>query len=194
MDKIEYRSVIRFLTLEGNTPINIYRRMVKLYGNSCPSYSTIKLWAAEVKRGRNHIKDSQRSGRPKTVTSETINSIYSQITSDRRISVRVIAECLNISHMYVLNSIHDELGMKKYCSCWVPKELRTHEKLNRVQAATEFLIKFKHNWGDIKNRLVTGDETWVHRCQFDTRESGRKWRIQKDQRSLNFHQYREKFL
>jgi hypothetical protein len=37
MDKLEYRSVIKFLTLEGEMPKNIPERMTRVYGDMCPS-------------------------------------------------------------------------------------------------------------------------------------------------------------
>jgi hypothetical protein len=36
MDKLEYRSVIKFLTLEGETPKNIHERMTRVYEVDVP--------------------------------------------------------------------------------------------------------------------------------------------------------------
>ena len=44
MDKI---AVIKFFVKEGLTPNEIYSKSVKVYGDSSPSFSTIKKWAAE---------------------------------------------------------------------------------------------------------------------------------------------------
>ena len=51
-DKMEYRAVIKFLTLEGQTGQQIYDRMKVIYKEECPHYSTIKRWVTEFKRGR----------------------------------------------------------------------------------------------------------------------------------------------
>ena len=50
MDKIEYRAVIKFFVKEGLTPNEIHSEFIKVYGDSSPSFSTIKKWAAEFKR------------------------------------------------------------------------------------------------------------------------------------------------
>lgn len=50
--KVEYRSVIKFLRLEGNSPKQIYERLVGVYGDSVPSFSTVIRWFNEFKRGR----------------------------------------------------------------------------------------------------------------------------------------------
>jgi hypothetical protein len=51
MDKIEYRTVIKFFVKEGLTPNEIHLKFIKVYGDSSPSFSTIKKWAAELKHG-----------------------------------------------------------------------------------------------------------------------------------------------
>jgi len=42
MDKIEYRVVIKYVVKEGLTPNEIYSKFIKVYGDSSPSFSTIK--------------------------------------------------------------------------------------------------------------------------------------------------------
>jgi hypothetical protein len=51
MDKTEYRAVITFSVKEGLTPNKMHSKLIKVYGDSSPSFSTIKKWAAEFKRG-----------------------------------------------------------------------------------------------------------------------------------------------
>ena len=42
MDKVEYRAVIKFFVKEGLTPNEIHSKFIKVYGDSSPSFSTIK--------------------------------------------------------------------------------------------------------------------------------------------------------
>ncbi|EFN64175.1 Putative uncharacterized protein FLJ37770, partial [Camponotus floridanus] len=72
MDKIEYRAVIKYFVLEGLTATEIKNELDSTLGDSSPSFSTVKKWAAEFKRGRSSIFDDERSGRPKTATNEEI--------------------------------------------------------------------------------------------------------------------------
>jgi hypothetical protein len=51
MDKIKYRAVIKFFVKEALMPNEIHLKFIKVYGDSSPSFSTIKKWAAEFKRG-----------------------------------------------------------------------------------------------------------------------------------------------
>jgi hypothetical protein len=42
MDKIEYRVVIKFFVKEGLTQNEIHSKFINVYGDSSPSFSTIK--------------------------------------------------------------------------------------------------------------------------------------------------------
>ena len=81
MNKIEYRAVKKFFVKEGLTPNEIHSKFVKFYGDSSPSFSTIKKWAAEFKRGRTGLEDDPREGRPKSATTPEIIEIIEIINS-----------------------------------------------------------------------------------------------------------------
>jgi histone-lysine N-methyltransferase SETMAR len=72
MDKIEYRAVIKFFVKEGLKPKEIHSKFIKVYGDSSPSFSTIKKWVAEFKRGRTSLEDDPREGHPKSATTPEI--------------------------------------------------------------------------------------------------------------------------
>ena len=52
MDEIEYRAVIKYLFSKSNTPTQIKNELDSVYGNSAPSFTTMKFWTAEFKRAR----------------------------------------------------------------------------------------------------------------------------------------------
>jgi transposase len=66
--KIEYRKVIKFFVKEGLMPNEIHSKFIKVYGHSSPSFSTIKKWVAEFKRGRSSLEDDPHEGHPKSAT------------------------------------------------------------------------------------------------------------------------------
>ncbi|KYQ51718.1 hypothetical protein ALC60_09165 [Trachymyrmex zeteki] len=57
MEKIEYRAIIKFLHLKGNTSTQIKAELDAVYGDSAPSFATVKRWVAEFKRGRTSLAD-----------------------------------------------------------------------------------------------------------------------------------------
>jgi predicted XRE-type DNA-binding protein len=89
-----------------------------VYGDSSPSFSTIKKWAAEFKRGRTSLEDDPREGRPKSATTpEIIEQLHDNVLDDRRMKMREIAETIGISKERVGYILHEELDMKKLYAC-----------------------------------------------------------------------------
>ena len=42
MEPLEYRSVIKFLNMQGKFPSVIFEEMFSVYQEECPSYETVK--------------------------------------------------------------------------------------------------------------------------------------------------------
>jgi len=98
MDKIECRAVIKFFVKEGLTPKEFHSKFINVYGDSSPSFSTIKKWAAEFKRGRTSLEDDPREGRPKSATTpEIIEQVHDMLLDNRRTKLCEIAETIGIS-------------------------------------------------------------------------------------------------
>jgi len=52
----------------GLTPNEIRSKFIQVYWDSSLSFSTIKKWAAEFKRGHTSLEDDPCEGRPKSAT------------------------------------------------------------------------------------------------------------------------------
>jgi histone-lysine N-methyltransferase SETMAR len=86
MNEIEHRAIIKYLFLRGNTPTQIKDELDSVYGDSALSFTTLEFWAAEFKRGRQSLGDDERSGRPKTATTdENIAKVHQMLLDDRRV-------------------------------------------------------------------------------------------------------------
>jgi len=82
-DKIEYCAAIKFFVKEGLRPNEIHLKFIQVYGDSSPSFSTIKKWAAKIKRGRTSLEDDPREGRPKSATTpEIIEEVHDMVLDD----------------------------------------------------------------------------------------------------------------
>ena len=79
--------------MKGNTLTLIKDELDSVHGDSAPSFTNVKFWVAEFKRGRKSLGDNARSGRPETATiDENIAKVHQMVLDDRRIKVREIAE------------------------------------------------------------------------------------------------------
>ena len=88
----------QFFFLQGKAPKEIHTILKETLGEHAPSYTTVKNWVAQFKRGDFSTCDVSRPGRPKTVTTpEIIDQIHEIIFEDRRISSKSIDGQLGIA-------------------------------------------------------------------------------------------------
>jgi len=98
---------------------------------------------AQFKRGDFSTCDTPHPGRPKTLTTlDIIDQIHELILEDRWISVKSIAEQLGILHEWVGSIIHEDLGMRKLSTKWVPKSLNVDQKRQQCQSSEQLLEFF----------------------------------------------------
>ena len=124
MDKIEARSVIKFLHLKGYSAQRIFDEMKSVYGEECPSYATVVRWKRNFQTGHMSLTDEPRSGRP-LVTDElaTVKKVEDLILADRRVTIQTIIQETGLSSGGVRKIIHEELHMSKVSARWVPRLL-----------------------------------------------------------------------
>ena len=70
MDKAEVRAVIKYFCKKGMSQKKIHDDFIKTLGDESLSYSMVKKWAAEFRRGRLSVEDYEWSGHPKEATTE----------------------------------------------------------------------------------------------------------------------------
>jgi hypothetical protein len=88
-----------------------------------------------------------------------------------------VADIVGISCGSAQAIVHDDLGYHKVCVRWVPKQLTAQHKQQRVDVATRFLQHHEEDPG-ILEQIVTGDETWVHHYEPDSKRQSMEWKHQ----------------
>ncbi|CAH1967638.1 unnamed protein product [Acanthoscelides obtectus] len=112
--------------------------------------STISRWHGEFKRGRVSLSDDPWEGAPKTaVTQENVDAVRKLIIEDRDVTYRGNEASLKISKTSIQKILHEELGVRKLVSRWIPHLLTEEQKAARVNWCQKTRDHF--NSGNSKN-------------------------------------------
>ena len=79
----------------------------------------------------------------------------------------------------------DTLGYSKVCESWLPRQLTEAHKQFRLEACSE-LLEYCHSDKTFLQRIVTGDETWVHHFEPESKRASMEWRHPTSPRSNKF--------
>ena len=83
-----------------------------------------------------------------------------KVQSDRRLTVRMIADELGMNSERVWRIITEDLEMRKICAKMVPRLLNEAQKELRVQECQDVLEQLETE-PNLQKRVVTGDESWI---------------------------------
>ncbi|XP_045132250.1 histone-lysine N-methyltransferase SETMAR-like [Portunus trituberculatus] len=96
--------------------------------------------------------------------------------ANRRVIIDEVACSLQISHGSAFQIIHDELGFHKVCARWVPRELTAEHKRKRLEVCQRLLDRYNNDGERFLSRIVTGDETWVHHYEPESKRQSMEWK------------------
>jgi ribosomal protein S25 len=178
----EQLSVIRFLSSEGVKPTEIHRRMEVQYGDACLSLQEVYEWTRKFLKwtrkflnGVSSVADCPRPDQARrVVTPEAIAAVEAIVKDNRRVTVHEIAAHLDISDGSAHHIIHDVLQFHKVSAKSVPRQLTAELKERRVDACQELLKRFEAEGDGFLERIATGDETWVHYQQPETKKASKE--------------------
>ena len=81
-----------------------------------------------------------------------------------------------MSHGSAHHIVHNVQQFHKVSARWVPHQLTAELKERHVDACQELLEHFEAEGDGFLERIVTGDETWVHYHQPETKKVSKEWR------------------
>lgn len=171
----EQRWAIKFCTKLDKKAAETHELLKQAYGESALSYVQVSRWVKKFKEGQEGVDDDLRSGRPTTSqTDENVTRVRDLLNSDRRMSVRLLADTVNIPKSVVHRIVTDELNMRKVCAKLVPKLLTDEQKANRVLIASELKERVEIN-PDFLDNVITGDESWTFGYDPETKRQSAEW-------------------
>ncbi|UYV70126.1 GK [Cordylochernes scorpioides] len=136
------------------------------YGEATLDRSNVYRWYKIFSEGREDVNDEERAGRPSTSTKdEKFNEVEKMILANRRITVREVAEDLNISIGSCHSIFINDLGMRRVAAKFVPKLLNCDQKQHRMNIANEMLDSVRDD-PNLLQRVITGDEAGVVHHEF----------------------------
>ena len=94
---------------------------------------------------------------------------------DRRVKVAKLAPEYSISNGNVKYITQEHSGISKVSAWWISKNLNMQDRQQRVESSHELLEVHNANPEDF-HTLVTGDETWLHHWDPDTKKDSMKWK------------------
>ena len=111
------------------------------------------------------------------ISQEMIDRVERLVLNKGRIKVDELASECGISNGSVYTIILEHfLCMSKVSARWIPRNLNMQDRQQRVESSQELLEVYNANPEDFHTHLVTGDETWLHHCDPDTKKESMQWK------------------
>lgn len=174
--KVEQRINLKFLVKLKKSPTECFQILKEVFGDNAMSRARVFEWHKRFYEGREEVEDDERPGRPVTVRSEeNVQKVCEIVRKDRRLSIRMIGDMLNINKETVRQILHDELNMKKVCAKLVPKNLTQEQKDNRKDICSDIVARLADD-PDLLTNVITCDETWIFQYDPETKRQSMHWK------------------
>jgi histone-lysine N-methyltransferase SETMAR len=102
--------------------------------------------------------------------------IEQRIRDYRRVTIDEIVLTFNMSHDSAYNIVHNDLGYRKVCSRWIPKQLSDDHKRARQTICQEHLDRHAREGDAFIHRIVIGDEPWVYHYESEFKRQLMQWK------------------
>ncbi|UYV74621.1 hypothetical protein LAZ67_12000310 [Cordylochernes scorpioides] len=177
LKKMDQRTCIKFCVKNEIKCADAFRMLTVAYGEATLDRSNVYRWYKMFSEGREDVNDEERAGRPSTsTTDEKINEVEKMILANRRITVREVAEDLNISIGSCHSIFINDLGMRRVAAKFVPKLLNCDQKQHRMNIANEMFDSVRDD-PNLLQRVITGDEAWVYGYDVETKAQSSQWKL-----------------
>jgi hypothetical protein len=125
------------------------------------SLATVKCWCQRFKQGDFWLDDEFRAGRPISDVKDVISQFLSH---EPYLSARLLAKRLASNVHTIKTILTRDLGMKKVTWRWIPYELNSANKVQRVAKSKTLLTVLLTDASENCSHIITGDESWFYYC------------------------------
>ncbi len=153
---LDQRTNLKFLVTQGRSPIDCFRQLQGVYGESVMSHSSVKHWHRCFMEGDGHtpVTDMLRSGRRVSKTGQdSVDLLEDMVQRDQRKTVRELSSQSGLAKTTVHCILKSKLNLKRTTAKFVPKVLTDAQKQSRMRMCQQNLdsyTKEKHflaKWG-----------------------------------------------
>ena len=115
------------------------------------------------------VEDDPKSGRPCTsTTNANIENVRQLVCSDRRLTIRAIANEVGMDKETVRTILEDTLGTRKVCAKMEPRLLTEKQKVQRLSACRDILQQLEADDKLLEN-VITIEKSWVFQYDPETK-------------------------
>ncbi|XP_064479996.1 protein GVQW3-like [Ornithodoros turicata] len=152
--KAEQRTNLKFLAKLKKSPSECLKLLQEVYGDNAMSRTRVFEWHKRFADGREKVEDDESPDRPVTATTEeNIAKINAVVRNDRRLSIQMIAEMVNLDKETVRQILHEQLNMRKVCAKLVPRNLNA--PAHNTLSVKQFLADKKvPGWATLLTRRI----------------------------------------
>ena len=116
---VEQRVNVKLCVKLVKSATETYDLLNKIYGDDCLSRTQVYGRFKRFKEGREEIGDDQRPGRPSTSkTDSNIEKVGEIVRQNRRLSIRAVAELINVDKETVGQILQNNFNTKKCVRRW----------------------------------------------------------------------------
>jgi hypothetical protein len=130
-NNLEQRYAIKFCVELGEGVTDTYEKVWKAFGNYSVPRTQVFRWHKDFVNGRETVEGELRSVSPSSVRSTNVDHVRAFIRQDRLLTIRMIADKLNINGCKVHQVVTRDLNMRKVCAKIVPKNSNDDQKARR---------------------------------------------------------------
>ncbi|UYV67088.1 hypothetical protein LAZ67_4003857 [Cordylochernes scorpioides] len=161
---------------QDNKSTETFEMLNKTFPNDAPKRTTVFEWHSRFKAGRISIEDDPRQGRPKFQrTDENVQKITDLIKENPRTTLLELEQDTGISKTTIGRIVTEDLKLKKTPAKFIPRFLTNEQKLCRL-ATCEDMMEMTRTDPEWKDKIITGDETWVYGYDPETKPQTAEWR------------------
>ncbi|XP_034851220.1 protein GVQW3 isoform X1 [Mirounga angustirostris] len=158
---LEQRISIKFCVKLNKSASETHHLLKEAYGNEVMSRARVFDWHKRFKEGREDVRDDARSGRPVTHrTDENIQKVKDLVCSNRRLTVRMMAEELNLDKETVRLILKENLNMRKVSAKVISGILKDEPKPRRFDFQSDLSKETRKNSSCVRKKISS--ETWTH--------------------------------